>query len=87
MGIIIFIVFGIINALIANSKGFNPFLWFFAGGLLGLIVVLILPSANAALPEDQELYETRRKNSNIAGGIILGLALLLVVIAFGSLMR
>jgi intracellular septation protein A len=53
MQIILFIVFGVINALIASKKSFNPWIWFFAGGLLGLIVILILPSAHAALPDQR----------------------------------
>jgi uncharacterized membrane protein HdeD (DUF308 family) len=79
MQIILFIVFGIINALIASKKSFNPWIWFFAGGLLGLIAILILPSAHAALP-DQELYEQRRKTSNTAGIVILCIALFAILI-------
>lgn len=81
MQIILFIVFGVINALIASKKSFNPWIWFFAGGLLGLIVILILPSAHAALP-DQELYEQRRKTGNTAGIVILCLALFAVIVLF-----
>jgi ABC-type Mn2+/Zn2+ transport system permease subunit len=51
--LIILAIFGGINAFIANAKGFNPILWFFAAGLLGLIVVSVLPSANK-VKEDTE---------------------------------
>ena len=80
MPLILFIITGIINVLIANKKGFNPWIWFFAGGLLGLIVILILPSANKALPDNQQLYVQRRKTGNTAGVAILCFALLFIIV-------
>jgi len=81
MQIILFLVFGIINALIAYKKGFNPVIWFFAAGLLGLIVLAFLPSAKAVLAENQELYEQRRKTGNKAGIIILCIAAVIILVA------
>ena len=80
MRIILFLIFGAINALIASKKGFNPVIWFFAAGLLGLIVLAFLPSANAALPDNEELYEQRRKTGNTAGIIILCFAAVVIFI-------
>ena len=86
MKIPLFLIFGAINAVIASNKGFNPFIWFFAGGLLGLIVLLFMPSAKAVLEENPELYEQRKKEGNTAGLIVLGIAVLLgVVIYFWAL--
>jgi|WetSurMetagenome_2_1015567.scaffolds.fasta_scaffold101131_3 MFS family permease len=83
MSLILFAVFGIINALIAAKKGFNPWIWFFAAGLLGLVVVSIMPSASAVFNENFELSEQRRKNGNTAGLIILGVAFVLIMLMIG----
>ncbi len=43
--IFIAILCGIVSAIIANSKGRNPIVWFFAGLLLsiaGLIIIAVL---------------------------------------------
>lgn len=88
MPIILLLVFGTINALIANKKGFNPLLWFFAAGLLGLIVLGIMPSANSVKESQPELYLKRKKDGNVAGGIILGiaaLAVIILIISFNSM--
>jgi len=39
---------GVISWFIARKKGFNPWRWIAAMGILGLIVVACLPSANTA---------------------------------------
>ena len=80
MSIVLFLVFGVINAIIANKKGFNPFIWFFAAGLLGLIVLSLMPSASSVEESDEALYLQRKKAGNTAGLIILGVAAILVVI-------
>jgi hypothetical protein len=85
MQIILLIVFGTINALIANKKGFNPVLWFFAAGFLGLIVILIMPSASAVKETQPELYLKRKKAGNTAGAIILGIVVLATIALIGRL--
>ncbi len=80
MQIVFFLIFGTINAIIASKKGFNPLIWFFAGGILGLVVLAILPSAKAVLTENVELYEKRRKTGNRAGIIILCIAAVLLLV-------
>jgi hypothetical protein len=82
MQIIFFLIFGAINAFIADRKGFNPIIWFFAAGLLGLIVLAIMPSANEVLEDDEELYLKRKRAGNTAGLIILGVAVLLILSIF-----
>jgi hypothetical protein len=72
--------FGIINAIIASRKGFNPLIWFFAAGLLGLIVLFFLPSATKAMAYDPELSEERKRAGNNAGLIIIGIAIFLMFI-------
>jgi hypothetical protein len=68
--LIIIVVSGAINAFIAKSKGFNPILWFFTAGILGLIIVVLLPSANKAT-EGTEEYIHRRTRANWWGYAIL----------------
>lgn len=74
------IVFGIINFRVAQNKGFSPFLWFFSAGLVGLIILLILPSANAVEETDPELYESRKKTGNIVGSVLLGVIIFIAVL-------
>ncbi len=83
--LIVLAVFGGINAIIANAKGFNPILWFFAAGLLGLIVVSVLPSANKA-KEDPEEYDKRRKKADRWGyGILIFAGIMIIIRILGSL--
>jgi uncharacterized membrane protein YdcZ (DUF606 family) len=77
--ILIIIIFGAINAFIAKVKGFNPFLWFFTAGFLGLIVVVFLPSAKKA-EEDPEEYDHRKTRANWWGYAILIFAAVVIVI-------
>jgi len=77
---IVFLVFGAINAYIASFKSFNPVIWFFAAGLLGLIVVSLMPSATKVLSEHGDLFQKRRRNANIAGLVIVGFAIVSIII-------
>ncbi|MCX7874965.1 MAG: hypothetical protein N2321_02225 [Melioribacteraceae bacterium] len=44
MQIILLVILCTINAIIAKNKGYNPFIWFFAAGLLWIIVISFLPN-------------------------------------------
>jgi uncharacterized membrane protein YdcZ (DUF606 family) len=77
--LIIIVVSGGINAFIAKLKGFNPILWFFTAGFLGLIVVALLPSAKK-VEEGTEEYNQRRARANWWGYVILVLAAVFVII-------
>ena len=74
------IVFGIINFRVAQTKGFSPYLWFFSAGLIGLIILLILPSAKAVEETDQGLYESRKTIGNVVGGVLLGFIIFIAVL-------
>ena len=76
MGLIIFFISMIIMGIIANYKGFNPACWIFAGGLLGLIILLVLPSANNA--RDEADQKERTSAGNRVGLVVTGLAALIV---------
>lgn len=63
------------SPLIAWRKGYAPYLWLFACGPIGLIVIACLPAANTAqTPEQMELMQAR---ANTTGAILTGLALVI----------
>lgn len=77
--LILFLVFGIVMLVVASAKGFNPLRWFFAAGLLGLIILIFLPSAKAAGIDEAEKNK-RIKKANTIGGVISIFALIFAVI-------
>jgi hypothetical protein len=79
MGLIISLVIAIIMCVIAAKKGFNPVLWFFSLGLIGLIVVLCLKSAKAPGIDEAEAA-ARRKRGNTVGGVLTGITAVIIVI-------
>lgn len=82
MGAIIgLILFGIPSVIIAGVKGFSPFRWLIAFGLIGLIVVISLPSAKADSITAEE-SEARINRANNIGGWMTGINLGLGVIIF-----
>lgn len=74
------ILFGIINAIVARSKGFEPIRWVFALGIIGLIVLIVLPSAKAQgiAPEQSA---ARRARANVIGGWMCGIIVTLLGVA------
>ena len=74
--LILLIVFGFIMIIVASVKGFNPMRWFFAAGLLGLIILFFLPSASAKdIDENEKLKRAERGNK--VGTVISIIALIL----------
>jgi len=74
--LILLIVFGFIMIIVASVKGFNPMRWFFAAGLLGLIILFFLPSASAKDIDENEKLK-RAELGNKVGTIISIIALIL----------
>ena len=65
--------------IVASAKGFNPLRWFFAAGLLGLIILFFLPSASAKdIDENEKLKRAERGNK--VGTTISIIALILTAI-------
>ena len=61
---IILLIFGIICAAIAGSKGRSVIGWFFIGfffGLLGLIIVLVLPNLKEAEQKELQMETEQRR--------------------------
>jgi len=89
MGTIIgLVLFGIPSVIIAGNKGFSPFRWLIAFGLIGLIVVISLPSARAESITAEESEARINRANNIGGwmtGINIGLGVLVLIIGLMSL--
>jgi hypothetical protein len=79
MGLIIAVVIAIVMGVISHRKGFNPLFWILAGGIIGFVVLLLMPSANAAGIDEAE-SKTRRQRGNITGGVISAVAIALTVV-------
>ena len=76
----ILVLFFLLNVFIAYKKGFNPLIWFLAGGILGLIAILLLPQAKKYRKTDLNEYYKRRKTSNIVGLIIIAIGVTISVL-------
>jgi hypothetical protein len=77
------LIFGTITAFLAKRKGYNPYIWFFAAwfGLIGLIVLAFMPSANAEDLDDDQKKAVKKRGDFIAI-IFVVLTLILVVLNF-----
>ena len=80
MQLLLFFITAAINFYIALRKGFNPWLWVLAAGLLGLIVILILPSAEAEGINDETSEKRRITGNNTGLGISVACLLILVLL-------
>lgn len=82
MPIVPLLFFGLITALLAARKGYNPLCWFLAGGVIGLLLLAFRPFTN-----DEKLSGANRvalrREGNLMGliisGIGVGLGLFLTV--------
>lgn len=59
---------------LAARKGYNFFCWVFAGGILGLLVLMFFPFVNKGKMDDAAAAKTK-KIGNITGAVISALAL------------
>ena len=66
--------FGLITALLAARKGYNPACWFLAGGVVGLILLAFRPFTNRGDLNDSERVALQRKG-NLMGLIISGVGI------------
>lgn len=93
IGILYLVVMGLsfvsflVSPFIAWSKGYAPYLWLFACGPLGLVVILCLPSSKrATTPEQMELMQSRANTTGaiLTGvGFFVGLMLVVPAVLFG----
>jgi len=69
MGLLLLILIFVVPPLLAARKGYKWYLWIFALGMVGLIVLAFLPFANKPqlAPEEQLRL---RKRGNMIGGVL-----------------
>lgn len=68
--IILLIAMAFLSVYVASIKGYNRFIWFFAGGLIGLVILLCLPNVNDTT-EDKKAVILNRGNTI---GIVIAVA-------------
>ena len=64
----------LITGVLASRKGYRFILWFFAGGIVGLLVLAFLPFVNKGDFSEMETRQ-RTKTGNITGGVISAITL------------
>ena len=64
------ITFCVATVWLANKRGYNPLIWFFASGAIGLGVLVLLPDTNLHTVPDTEITRICRKGNLIGIGII-----------------
>ncbi len=63
----------------ANKKGYNPYIWFFTGGIVGLLVLAFLPfTTRKDLPHYKDIR--MKRTGNVIGGVIAIISIMLTVI-------
>ena len=63
------LVFCVAPSILAAKKGYSWYLWTFGGGLIGLVVLAVLPSlTRAPLPSD-EIRERRKTGDKIGAAL------------------
>jgi hypothetical protein len=73
----------VITALLARRKGYNPWCWALAAGLIGLIVLAFLPFANdPQRPDDERARLTKRGNT--IGLVFTAIAIVFTAIQLSS---
>ncbi len=71
-------IFGAITGGLAARKGYAFFAWFFAAGILGLLILAFLPFTNKGdMPPD--VAGQKRKSDNTTGIVISVIAVVLGV--------
>ena len=68
----------LITGALAARKGYSFWLWIFAGGIIGLIILAFLPFVNKGDLAEIERRE-RTKTGNIVGGVFTAIALVQIV--------
>jgi hypothetical protein len=78
---IIGLLFCVLTGLIASRKGYLFIAWFFAGGLIGIIVLICLPDAYE-VKTPMEPWEVSRlqRQGNIVGAVMSLISILVGVL-------
>lgn len=81
ISITLVLVLGLITALLAYRKGYNPYWWFFAANIIGLIILAFLPFTNKQnLTEEEKIKKVKRGNS--IGRVLALITIILTILRF-----
>ena len=73
---------GVLSAWLAYRRGFSPWCWIFAAGIIGLVVVLFLPDANKqGSPEAQD---NARRTGNMTGLVLTIITIVLNILVLAN---
>jgi MFS family permease len=65
---------GLVSAVVAHRKGYRPWFWILACGLVGLLVTVLIPGlSQESTPEQRERWESR---ADWTGGLLSGFTFL-----------
>ncbi len=86
MGIGIAIAICIVTGLLAARRGYNFFLWMFAGGVVGLLVLVFLPDVGkkSKVSDEDEKHRLVSTGNRIGGGISAFAIVAMVILLFGA---
>ncbi|HRH37503.1 MAG TPA: hypothetical protein PK760_04115 [Flavobacteriales bacterium] len=86
-GLLIQLAIAFAMALIAFNKGFKPWHWFLACGLIGLIALLLQPSAKAGDIDLEMRVERRRKGNKLGAVLSLATIAMMVIVVILNIAR
>ena len=75
---ILVLVICVITSALAWRKGYHPALWFFAAGIIGLIILAFLPYVNEKSPLSEDERAGKLKTGNTIGGVISAIGILFI---------
>jgi len=77
----LFMLVGIISAVVAHNKGLKTFRWLFSFGLIGLMTVAFLdnPNEEGITPEESA---SRAQSGNKVGAWMCGICIVVAIIIF-----
>jgi hypothetical protein len=73
--------FGILAAFTARNKGYKWYYWILALGLVGLIVILLMPDTTKSGLSDDERIKMRNRGER-TGGILSVISILMIPVIF-----
>lgn len=73
------LLFAIVLGFLALDKGYTPLRWIFAGGFIGLILLIVLPNVTER-GIHPEAERTRLRNRGDTVGLVLSILSILVAV-------
>jgi peptidoglycan/LPS O-acetylase OafA/YrhL len=77
------VIFGLITGGLAARKGYNFFLWFFACGIIGLIILAFLPFTNKG-DLQPGVAAQKRATGNTIGGVLTAIAIGVIILRIAA---